>query len=475
MRDGIRGHSGRAAEPATLEGQDRAPRRPHRLHQPRHRRRGAGRRDHARRTCRAARSRCSATAAASGSTRSCTTSSSTPTRAGDDRPGRAGRRRDGGAARVHVRARLPRRRGDAASTPRSTASIRALFDHYCAHPRARSPISIPDGELGRRVTDHIAGMTDRFCIAQFEALSVPVGVRAVSRYTADSRDRVRDAVDMVALVESKVELRRAGVNSYFGCCPFHDERTPVVPRQPRREALPLLRLLGVGRPVRLRDADRGPRLQGRARVARRPLRRRRWRPRRRIPAAARGARAARAACTLLSRARHLLRALPVGCARGAGRARVPRSGAASARQTLREFRVGYAPSAWDRMLLASRQAGYSDEELLAAGLAQRSQHATRDRSTTASAGGSCSRPLTRAGACAASARATMGEDQRPEVPQHPGRASSTTSARCCTGSISARASAARAGRDDPRRGLHRRARAASGRASATRSGSWARR
>ena len=48
----------------------------------------------------------------------------------------------------------------------------------------------------------------------------------MSRYTADSRDRVRDAVDMLALVESKVELRRAGVNSYFGCCPFHDEHTP---------------------------------------------------------------------------------------------------------------------------------------------------------------------------------------------------------------------------------------------------------
>src|ERR1700722_5816059 len=47
----------------------------------------------------------------------------------------------------------------------------------------------------------------------------------MSRYTADSRDRVRDAVDMVALVEAKVDLRRAGVNSYFGCCPFHDKRT----------------------------------------------------------------------------------------------------------------------------------------------------------------------------------------------------------------------------------------------------------
>ena len=48
----------------------------------------------------------------------------------------------------------------------------------------------------------------------------------MSRYTADSRDRVRDAVDMVALVGARVELTRRGQDSYFGCCPFHDERTP---------------------------------------------------------------------------------------------------------------------------------------------------------------------------------------------------------------------------------------------------------
>ena len=35
-----------------------------------------------------------------------------------------------------------------------------------------------------------------------------------------------DAVDMVSLVSSRTELRRRGVNSYFGLCPFHDERTP---------------------------------------------------------------------------------------------------------------------------------------------------------------------------------------------------------------------------------------------------------
>jgi dGTPase len=51
--------------------------------------------------------------------------------------------------------------------------VRTLFDHFCAEP-AEIPSSIPAGDLARRVTDYLAGMTDRFCIRTFEALSVPV-------------------------------------------------------------------------------------------------------------------------------------------------------------------------------------------------------------------------------------------------------------------------------------------------------------
>ena len=50
--------------------------------------------------------------------------------------------------------------------------IRALFDHYCAHPD-EMPASTPGEELSVRVTDYIAGMTDRYCIATFERLTVP--------------------------------------------------------------------------------------------------------------------------------------------------------------------------------------------------------------------------------------------------------------------------------------------------------------
>jgi dGTPase len=52
--------------------------------------------------------------------------------------------------------------------------VRTLFDHYCEHPR-EIPVLTPDAadDLGTRVTDYLAGMTDRFCIRRFEALAVP--------------------------------------------------------------------------------------------------------------------------------------------------------------------------------------------------------------------------------------------------------------------------------------------------------------
>jgi DNA primase len=57
----------------------------------------------------------------------------------------------------------------------------------------------------------------------------------------------------------------------------------------------------------------------------------------------------------------------------AGRAREYLRDRGLEEQILREFRVGYAPSAWDRVLRASRAAGFSEQDLYATGLAQRSR------------------------------------------------------------------------------------------------------
>jgi dGTPase len=52
--------------------------------------------------------------------------------------------------------------------------VRTLFEHFADDP-ARLPDAggAPGADLGQRVTDYVAGMTDRYCIRAFEALSVP--------------------------------------------------------------------------------------------------------------------------------------------------------------------------------------------------------------------------------------------------------------------------------------------------------------
>jgi dGTPase len=52
--------------------------------------------------------------------------------------------------------------------------VRTLFDHYCEHAEA-IPTHDPAGDLATRVTDYLAGMTDRFCIRTYEALTMPRG------------------------------------------------------------------------------------------------------------------------------------------------------------------------------------------------------------------------------------------------------------------------------------------------------------
>jgi dGTPase len=51
-------------------------------------------------------------------------------------------------------------------------SLRALFDHYRAHP-GETPSIDPEAAPLERVTDYIAGMTDRFAIARFKQLALP--------------------------------------------------------------------------------------------------------------------------------------------------------------------------------------------------------------------------------------------------------------------------------------------------------------
>ncbi len=187
-------------------------------------------------------------------------------------------------------------------------------------------------------------------------------------FTKDTIDRVRDAVDMVALVGQKTDLRRVGTR-WTGLCPFHDERTPSFSVNPEEklyycfgcseggdafkfvqqtEALDFqesVELLAERFNVRVeREAD-DPRAQER--------RRRRERLHSLLE------RASRFYATYLRESAEAARARQYLASRGLSD------------EVLAAFRVGYSPSAWDRMILGARQGGFSEEELVAAGLAQR--------------------------------------------------------------------------------------------------------
>jgi DNA primase len=192
----------------------------------------------------------------------------------------------------------------------------------------------------------------------------------VSRYAADSKDRVREAVDMVALVTPKSELRRAGVNSYFGRCPFHDERTASFHVSPDDRLYHCFGCQAAGDPFNFVMETEGLDFKGALESLANRFGVKLETEDEDPEAAARRTRRERLHALLDRAATYYARYLWE--AREAAPAREYLLGRGLTEETLTQFRVGYAPSAWDRMLLASRRAGFTEEELLACGLAQRS-------------------------------------------------------------------------------------------------------
>ena len=192
----------------------------------------------------------------------------------------------------------------------------------------------------------------------------------MTRYAADSRDRVFDAIDMVSLVAARVELRRGGVNSYFGNCPFHDERTGSFHVSPDERLYHCFGCQASGDAFKFVMETEGLDFKGaleslaaRFGVALETVDE--------DPGAAQRRRRYERLYELLGRAATYYDR----CLWDAGEARPARDyllGRGLEEQTLRAFRVGYAPSAWDRILTASRRAGFTEEELVDAGLVRRS-------------------------------------------------------------------------------------------------------
>ncbi|MEA2187002.1 MAG: primase, partial [Solirubrobacteraceae bacterium] len=194
-------------------------------------------------------------------------------------------------------------------------------------------------------------------------------------YTNDSKERVRDAVDMVDLVSSRTELKRAGVNRLTGLCPFHEERTPSFGINPAEKVYhcfgcqasgdaftfvmetegvdfkSALELLADRYKVTLELEDEDPGAAEQRQQRDRLL-------------------------ELLERTTTFyVRQLWESREAAKARAYLQERGLEEA--TLREFRVGYAPSAWNTVLNASRRAGFKDRAIYDAGLSQKSQKSGR--------------------------------------------------------------------------------------------------
>ena len=193
----------------------------------------------------------------------------------------------------------------------------------------------------------------------------------MTRYTDESRERVREAVDMVALVSARTELRRAGVNSYFGICPFHEERTGSFHVSPDERLYHCFGCQASGDAFKFVMETEGVDFSGALETLAQRFAVELQVEAEDPQAAARRERRDRLQ-TLVDRAA-VYYARYLWEAREAADARDYLLGRGLREETLREFRVGYAPSAWDRMMLASRRAGFTDEELLTVGLAQRSK------------------------------------------------------------------------------------------------------
>jgi DNA primase len=190
-------------------------------------------------------------------------------------------------------------------------------------------------------------------------------------FTKDTIDRVREAAEMVEIVSGKTDLRRAGTR-WSGLCPFHDERTPSFSVNPveklyycfgcgeggdvfkfvqQTEGLEFqeaVELLADRYNVRVEREEEDPRADARRRRRDRLMQ-------------------------LLDRATRFYTAY-LWESGEAAHAREYLSSRELSEEILREFRVGYSPSAWDRMMLGARQSGFTEEELMAAGLAQRGRN-----------------------------------------------------------------------------------------------------
>ena len=193
----------------------------------------------------------------------------------------------------------------------------------------------------------------------------------MARYTQDSIERLRESADIVALISRKTDLRRVG-SRWTGLCPFHEERTPsfsvdadrglyhcfgcglggdaikFVMETEQLDFPTAVEQLADDNNVELKREQEDPEEEQRRRRRERLL-------------------------SLLERSAAFYANVLTDAAE-AGRARDYLRERGLSEQVLTDFRVGYAPKAWDRLLTGARRQGFTEDELLAAGLSTRGKN-----------------------------------------------------------------------------------------------------
>ncbi|MFN8112382.1 MAG: DNA primase [Solirubrobacterales bacterium] len=193
----------------------------------------------------------------------------------------------------------------------------------------------------------------------------------MSRFTPETIERVRETADIVEVVSAYTDLRRQG-ERFVGLCPFHDERTPSFSVKPRDGFYYCFGCEAGGDTIRfvqekegLGFADAVEALADRYGVE---VERETEDPK---------AEEARRRRGRLGEALERVAAFYESFLWESPKAEKARKYLIEERglgeEVLRSFGVGFAPSAWDSVLTRGQRAGFSVDELLAAGLIQRSQ------------------------------------------------------------------------------------------------------
>jgi DNA primase len=184
----------------------------------------------------------------------------------------------------------------------------------------------------------------------------------------ESLERVKQTVDIVEVISAHTDLRRQGARM-VGLCPFHEERTPSFSVDPQDKLYHCFGC-GVGGDVIkfVEEKDGLGFVEAVELLADRygvELERDQEDPR----AEARRARQRRLEQLLDRTASYYSNYLWES--KEGEKAREYLAGRGLEEGTLRDFGVGFAPSAWDKILVAGQRAGFKVEELRGVGLVQR--------------------------------------------------------------------------------------------------------